>query len=173
MQAQSLISVYPGSVVRQKSGGGSFSAIGRAIRLIRTERGVNRKELAERSGLSYPYLSEIEAGKKNPSSNAISAIADALGVPAHRLVQVAETTSSDSDPGTWISEPQSTFFHEAPAPAARAAAVPPPPAAAMPPADARAPSPPEEIEELADVARSLNREDRARLLDFARRLRRR
>jgi transcriptional regulator with XRE-family HTH domain len=174
--------------VTEKRERGSFPSIGRAIRLVRTERGMNRKELAERSGLSYPYLSEIESGKKTPSSNAIGAIADALGIPAHRLVQVAET-SLEGAPGTWM-ETGSSHFHED---AVRSAAF---VAAPVPLADAMMPPPPQaaparrlgrtkktrevsappvrsspELDELMALAAGMPPADRARLLDLARRLR--
>jgi len=34
-----------------------YVALGRAIQVLRTERGLGRRELAELAGLSYPYLS--------------------------------------------------------------------------------------------------------------------
>ncbi len=34
----------------------------------RTEMGMKRTKLAERAALSYPYLSEIENGRKQPSA---------------------------------------------------------------------------------------------------------
>ena len=39
-----------------------------AIAVRRTELGLKRKDLAERSSLSYPYVSELENGTKEPSA---------------------------------------------------------------------------------------------------------
>ena len=99
---------YDGSVVRQKTP--HDVAVGRAIRVIRTEHGMSRKDLAERSGLSYPYVSEIETGKKSPSSKALRAIADAIGLPPHELLAAAETLAMG--PRTWTSPSRRSYFHE-------------------------------------------------------------
>lgn len=50
------------------------------IRIWREHRGLTLREMAEKTGLKYPYLSEIETGKKRGSINAYMAIAQALGV---------------------------------------------------------------------------------------------
>lgn len=60
-------------------------ALGRAIKVLRTLQGIDRKDLADRAGLSYSYLAEIENGKKSPSASAQKAIADALGLPVVEL----------------------------------------------------------------------------------------
>ena len=52
-------------------------ALARAIRVLRTELGMSRKELAERADLSYSYLSELENAAKQPSSWALRAVARA------------------------------------------------------------------------------------------------
>lgn len=64
--------------------------LGRAIRVIRAGQDLSRKELAERSGLSYSYIAEIENGAKTPSSKALVALAEALGVAVHELLGAAE-----------------------------------------------------------------------------------
>ena len=53
-----------------------YQALGRAVKVHRAQRGIERRDLAERSGVSYPYLSEIENGRKRPSSKALVAIAE-------------------------------------------------------------------------------------------------
>jgi transcriptional regulator with XRE-family HTH domain len=67
------------------------AALGRAIKVLRTDQGLDRAGLAEASGLSYPYLSEIENGKKRPSSRALEGIALALGMRPHELMASAES----------------------------------------------------------------------------------
>jgi transcriptional regulator with XRE-family HTH domain len=64
--------------------------LGRAIRVLRTGRDLGRRELAERAGLSYSFLAEIENGAKSPSSKALALIAAALGMAVHELVAAAE-----------------------------------------------------------------------------------
>jgi len=67
-----------------------YLGLGRAIKVVRTESGMERKELAKLSGLSYPYLSEIEQGKKRPSSESLLAIARALRLRQSELLERAE-----------------------------------------------------------------------------------
>lgn len=51
-------------------------------------------QLKERSGLSYPYISEIENGGKYPSQRAIQNIADALDMTPSELLARAEQIES-------------------------------------------------------------------------------
>lgn len=50
------------------------------VKIIRTFRGLTQNELAKESGISRPYLTEIETGKKDGSLRAMKSIAQALGV---------------------------------------------------------------------------------------------
>jgi transcriptional regulator with XRE-family HTH domain len=52
--------------------------IGNVFRRLRRERGITLRELAERAQVSVPYLSEIERGRKEPSSEILAAICRAL-----------------------------------------------------------------------------------------------
>jgi transcriptional regulator with XRE-family HTH domain len=72
-----------------------YEALGRAIQVHRARHGLDRKELARRAEVSYPYLSEIENGKKRPSSSAVLAIAEALGLRASELLEEAESLVGD------------------------------------------------------------------------------
>ena len=67
-----------------------YRALGRAIKVTRTELGMERKELARLSGLSYPYMSEIEKGTKRASTEALIPIARALGLRQSELVERSE-----------------------------------------------------------------------------------
>ncbi|ALG08482.1 helix-turn-helix domain-containing protein [Kibdelosporangium phytohabitans] len=65
-------------------------ALGRSLRAIRDEQGGRLVDVARRAGISPQYLSEIERGRKEPSSEMISAVAGALGVGlADLLIGVA------------------------------------------------------------------------------------
>ncbi len=47
---------------------------------IRAERGLTQEQLAERSGFSQQYISDLERGKRNPTIVTIYELAQALGV---------------------------------------------------------------------------------------------
>jgi len=51
-----------------------------AIKILRKFRGLTQNELSEAAGISRPYLTEIETGKKNGSLKALRKIASALDV---------------------------------------------------------------------------------------------
>ncbi|SFR94891.1 Helix-turn-helix domain-containing protein [Microbacterium sp. cf046] len=55
-------------------------ALGDQLRRIRHDRGERLADTAERAGVSPQYLSEIERGLKEPSSEMIAAVAGALEV---------------------------------------------------------------------------------------------
>lgn len=55
------------------------------VKIIRNFRGMTQAELAESSGISRPYLTEIETGKKDGSIRAIKALANALDVSISAL----------------------------------------------------------------------------------------
>ena len=52
--------------------------LGSRLRELRTERGETLSGTADRAGISPQYLSEIERGRKEPSSEMIAALAGAL-----------------------------------------------------------------------------------------------
>jgi transcriptional regulator with XRE-family HTH domain len=54
--------------------------IGSVFRRLRRERGITLRELAESAQVSVPYLSEIERGRKEPSSEILAAICRAFGL---------------------------------------------------------------------------------------------
>jgi len=55
-------------------------ALGDRLRRLRHERGERLADTADRAGVSPQYLSEIERGLKEPSSEMIAAVAGALDV---------------------------------------------------------------------------------------------
>ncbi|WP_158070600.1 helix-turn-helix domain-containing protein [Mycobacterium sp. NS-7484] len=72
------------------AGDAAAEYFGRALAAARSERGLKRMQLKEQSGLSYPYISEIENGGKYPSQRAIQSLADALDMTPSELVARAE-----------------------------------------------------------------------------------
>ena len=70
-------------------------ALGKAITMRRTEMGMKRTKLAERAALSYPYLSEIENGRKQPSAEKLRSLATALEMNVVDLMGLAEVYEDD------------------------------------------------------------------------------
>ncbi len=52
----------------------------------RNEAGLTRAELAERAGISYPYVSQLETGYRNPSAAVVQALSVALSVDAGEIL---------------------------------------------------------------------------------------
>jgi transcriptional regulator with XRE-family HTH domain len=73
-------------------------ALGRAIAVRRTALGMKRKDLAGAARLSYPYISEIENGAKEPSAKALRQIADALELSATELASLGERLDEGTIP---------------------------------------------------------------------------
>lgn len=66
--------LLPSSMVDRILGGES------PIRVWREHRGMSVSALASTAGLSQPYVSQIEAGKREGTAKSLKAIADALSV---------------------------------------------------------------------------------------------
>ena len=58
--------------------------LGSRLRALRTDRDETLAQTAERAGISPQYLSEIERGRKEPSSEMIAALAGALDITRRR-----------------------------------------------------------------------------------------
>ena len=63
--------------------------LGTSIRLLRVRQDLTLAALAEKADLSVSYLSLVEAGKREPSLEALREIAKALGVPTFALMALA------------------------------------------------------------------------------------
>lgn len=59
--------------------------LGRFLEHRRHELGLSRRELAERSELSYPYVSQLETGDREPSLKTLRALAPVLDVRPEEL----------------------------------------------------------------------------------------
>ncbi len=71
---------------------GAGETIGQRLKRLRLERGLSQRELAA-PGVSYAYISRIEAGTRQPSVKALRKLAAKLGVSADFL-----ETGSELDP---------------------------------------------------------------------------
>lgn len=67
-----------------------WAELGHTIRRQRKAAGPSQEGLAERAGLHWTYISEIETGKRNISVGVLRRIADALGIRTSQLVIEAE-----------------------------------------------------------------------------------
>ncbi|GIV78099.1 MAG: transcriptional regulator [Litorilinea sp.] len=59
---------------------------GNPIQVWREYRGLTQQQLAEAAGISVPYLSQIESGKRQGSPEVLAAIAKALGLSLDDIV---------------------------------------------------------------------------------------
>jgi transcriptional regulator with XRE-family HTH domain len=63
--------------------------LGGAIRALRRERGLTLVQLAATTGLSQPFLSQVELGRSRPSMRSLFRIAAALGTTQQALLGLA------------------------------------------------------------------------------------
>ena len=68
--------------------------IGKAIKIIREAKGKSLGLLASQAEVSIPYLSLVEADKRNPSLDVIQRIAKALEVPLDVFLLIGTGTNS-------------------------------------------------------------------------------
>ena len=66
--------------------------LGQRLRALRQDQDQTLSETAGRAGISPQYLSEVERGRKEPSSEMIAALAGALGTT---LIGLTEQVSDD------------------------------------------------------------------------------
>jgi transcriptional regulator with XRE-family HTH domain len=76
---------------------GQLSALGELIRSQRRLANLSLRELAERTNVSNPYLSQIERGMHEPSVRVLRSIARALNVSAETLLAQAGLLEHDDD----------------------------------------------------------------------------
>jgi transcriptional regulator with XRE-family HTH domain len=62
------------------------AVVGDVLRRTRTSQGRTLAEVAKASGVSMPYLSELERGRKEASSEVLSAVCDGLRITLSDLV---------------------------------------------------------------------------------------
>jgi hypothetical protein len=73
--------------------------VGAELRRERHDRGERLADVAERAGVSTQYLSEVERGLKDPSSEILSAVAGALELSVRQLsIRVARASVSATGP---------------------------------------------------------------------------
>ena len=86
--------------------------IGDVLRDFRQQKGRTLRQIASRASVALGYLSEVERGQKEASSEILASVADALGVPlsvimrevGDRLASVENIVLPDSVPDELVSE---------------------------------------------------------------------
>jgi transcriptional regulator with XRE-family HTH domain len=76
---------------------GRRKANGDKIKNFREDRGVRQDALAEKAGISAPYLCNIEAGRKPATPYVIRKIAEALGVSIAEISDPAQAKSAEGE----------------------------------------------------------------------------
>jgi len=76
-----------------KVGDVSELRVGAVVRALRKERGHTLAEVGAASGLSVPFLSQIENDRSAPSMRSLQALAAALGTTAVALLSAAEESA--------------------------------------------------------------------------------
>ena len=76
--------------------------LGRFLEHRRTELGLTRRDLATRAELSYPYISQLETGDREPALKALHKLAPVLEVRPEELAALLAG-------GEWLSTSDSTY----------------------------------------------------------------
>ncbi|MFZ1154491.1 MAG: helix-turn-helix transcriptional regulator [Solirubrobacteraceae bacterium] len=72
-------------------------ALGRAVRAIRSERGLSQVQLAHATGFIQAWIIHVEHGRRNPSWNNVVRLAGGLGVRTSELVARAEACAQEPE----------------------------------------------------------------------------
>jgi transcriptional regulator with XRE-family HTH domain len=71
--------------------------IGDVLRRVRIEQGRTLREVSDDARVSLGYLSEVERGRKEASSELLGAICGALDVPLSRVLTAAGESMADQE----------------------------------------------------------------------------
>lgn len=61
-------------------------AMGEVLRELRREKGITLRQLSKKSNVALGYISDIERGRKDPSSVVIQSLANGIGMSAAALI---------------------------------------------------------------------------------------
>jgi transcriptional regulator with XRE-family HTH domain len=67
--------------------------LGKAIQVVRQAKKLRLASVAKAAGISVPFLSLVEGGRRQPSLQVLRRIADALDVPSEVLVLLGQSQS--------------------------------------------------------------------------------
>ena len=85
---------YPASIVKSPN----VTDLGAFIRDQREKSAMSLRKLADKAGISNPYLSQIERGLRRPSGDILAAIAGALGLRTEYLFERAGLLDEAASP---------------------------------------------------------------------------
>lgn len=71
--------------------------LGRAVKLLREQRGISVDELADASGITRERIGALEAGQLDPTYELLLEIAGGLGAQPSALVILAERLQASTD----------------------------------------------------------------------------
>jgi len=75
-------------------------AVGATVRGLRLARGWTLRDLSQASGISVPYLSEIERGRKDPSGAVLAQLAAAFDLALGALLcEIGRAVDASNAPG--------------------------------------------------------------------------
>ena len=72
------------------------ATFGIVLRKLRVEKGLSQEALALESGLDRTFVSMLERGLRQPTLSSLFALAEALQIPASRIVKLTEKDISSS-----------------------------------------------------------------------------
>jgi len=82
------------TLMKRTSGGQSLKTLlSSNIKLFRIHSGLSQAQLAEKAGISVPFLGAVERGDKWPSAGTIAEIAGALSIQPYDLLKPENTSS--------------------------------------------------------------------------------
>ncbi len=89
-------SADPENPRRQWPGSARATQFGCLLAILRAERQLERRSLAQRAGVSYQTLASIEQGVRWPTDNALGALAVGLDLKLDDLVQIRDRLANES-----------------------------------------------------------------------------
>lgn len=87
--------LYPASAMKAPQ----LGDVGSFIKEQREKSALSIRKLADMTGVSNPYLSQIERGVRTPSAEILRSIADALSIRTETLYERAGLLERDEPPG--------------------------------------------------------------------------
>ncbi|TDT33178.1 helix-turn-helix protein [Naumannella halotolerans] len=73
-------------------------AVGETLRETRTEQGRTLREVSADARVSLGYLSEVERGQKEASSELLASICESLGVPLSSVLRTVSDKVANTEP---------------------------------------------------------------------------
>lgn len=86
----------------------NFDGLGQALAALRTERGLNQRELAERAQVARGLMSQYESGQVSPTLPTLDRLLDAMAVTPRELIDKLETVQRLTSEGRKVEIPRMT-----------------------------------------------------------------